>query len=112
IWQKIKKIPAHNWSLLTAETAPPNGENFIDVQSRVSGFIKQNSLENIDRPRIMVTHAGVIRSFIGLALELDSNKALSLEISPFSLSQLTHQTGDGKGGQWQLNALNRTCESN
>ena len=112
IWQKIKNLPAHNWSLLTADNAPPNGESFLDVQSRVSDFIEQNIKVNIDRPRIMVTHAGVIRSFIGLTLELDSNKALSLEVSPFSLSQLTHQTGEGKGGQWQLNALNRTCESN
>ncbi|MBT5187881.1 MAG: histidine phosphatase family protein [Kordiimonadaceae bacterium] len=108
IMRKIKDHPPHNWSLLSAGTTPPNGESFEDVQKRVSDFIDSNVNEQPTRPRILVTHAGVIRAFIGTALGLSNDNALALGVDPFSVSKLTHQTGTGKGGEWQLNSLNQT----
>jgi alpha-ribazole phosphatase len=111
IWQEIKELPAHNWSLLAADTTPPNGESFNDVQARVSRFIKDINEKYPSRPRVLVTHAGVIRSFIGTALELNNDAALSFGVDPFSLTHLIHQTGNGKGGQWQLKSLNQRYET-
>lgn len=110
IWQEIKELPAHNWSFLAADTTPPNGESFNDVQARVSSFIEKLKNQQPARPKIFVAHAGVIRSIIGTALALNNDDALSLGIDPFSLSRLIHQTGSGKGGEWQLKTLNQTYE--
>ncbi len=107
IWQKIKGLPAHNWSLLAAETTPPNGESFQDVRTRAAKFL----LENMDKepacPRVLVTHAGIIRAMIGIMLGLEDNIALSLGVETFAVTQLLHQTGKGKGGVWRLEFLNQ-----
>jgi len=110
IWQNIKDLMPHNWSLLAADTVPPNGESFNDLQKRVAPFIDKKSRENSKKPIIIVSHAGVIRSVIGTILNLKSDDALSLGIETFSLSRALHQTGTGKGGQWQLKLLNKKYE--
>ncbi len=107
IWEEMKDLEPHNWSLLAAETTPPEGESFSSVSDRVSGFIENLIKEGNSTPKVLVTHAGVIRAFAGIALGLDTNQALALNAEPFSLTRLLHQTGNGKGGQWQLQCLNR-----
>ena len=107
IWQKIKDLPAHNWSLLAAETTPPNGESFQDVRVRVANFIAENLTKEPSRPRVLVTHAGVIRAMIGTVLGMEDNQAESFGVDTFSVSRLLHQTGKGKGGAWRLDGLNR-----
>lgn len=111
IWQSIKDLEPHNWSLLAADTVPPNGESFSDLQKRVKPFLEKIIYKNPSQPKILVTHAGVIRSIIGTVLNLKNDDALSIGIDPFSLSIVLHQTGEGKGGQWQLKLLNQTYES-
>lgn len=108
IWREIKGFPAHNWSLLAAETTPPNGESFQDVRTRVAKFLAKNKAIEPKRPRVLVTHAGVIRAMIGVALEMEPNQAQSFGVDTFSVSLLLHQTGKGKGGAWRLDSLNRT----
>lgn len=44
---------------------PPNGENFTDLKERVSSFLKQMDDEF---PAVIVTHAGVIRIILHIAL--------------------------------------------
>ena len=107
IWEKMKGLEAHNWSLLSAHTTPENGESFEDVTKRVSNFMNDHIAEKNGRPKVLVTHAGIIRAFTGIALGLDPNKSLALEAKPFSLTRLLHQTGQGQGGQWQLQCLNQ-----
>lgn len=110
VWREIKGLPAHNWSLLAAETRPPNGESFQDVRARVAKFLVKNKAIEPKRPRVLVTHAGVIRAMIGVALEMESNQAQSFGVDTFSVSLLLQQTGRGKGGAWRLDSLNRTYE--
>lgn len=107
LWAKIENYSPHNWSLLSADTCPPNGESFAEVCKRVSNFMDELSTSEPERPKIIITHAGVIRAAIGYVLDISPDKALSFEFKPFSLSQILHQTGTGNGGIWQINYLNK-----
>lgn len=107
IWTEVKDLQAHNWSLLAADTKPPAGESFLEVCDRVTCFMEETARTNPGRPKVVIGHAGIVRAFVGLALNLDVNKALALDAKPFSLTRLLHQTGKGKGGEWQLQSLNQ-----
>lgn len=107
IWQEIKELPVHNWSLLAGGTPPPGGESFEALYTRVGDFLEENMAVQTERPRVLVTHAGVIRALIGTMLGLTAEKALSLGSEVFSVSKLLHQSGQGQGGAWRLEFLNR-----
>ncbi len=111
LWKEIEGKKAHNWSYLAADTRPPEGESFNDVQKRVTLFLKHTIETEPSRPRVIVTHAGIIRAFLGLALGLNSDQALSFKIDPFSVSKILHQTGNGLGGQWQVQFLNQKVDA-
>jgi alpha-ribazole phosphatase len=112
MWQEIKDLPPHNWSYLAASSTPDKGESFLTVQTRVNEFISRTGDVDPGRPRVLVTHAGIIRAFIGIVLGLDPDKALSFGVNTFSLSHFLHQTGPntgtGLGGEWQMKYFNRT----
>lgn len=107
IWEEVKGLEAHNWSLLAAGTTPPQGESFVDVLTRITGFVQEVTEGKVTRPKVLVTHAGIIRAFVGTAMGLSADKALALDARPFSLTRLLQQSGQGKGGQWQLLCLNQ-----
>ncbi len=107
-WRRIEPLPAHNWSMLAADSAPPEGDRFIDLWARVGDFIDDaGHRKELGRPRVLVTHAGVVRAFVGQALGLSPETALVLSVEPLSLSHLRAGTGRGRGGAWQLLCLNR-----
>lgn len=108
LWDQIKGFKPHNWSLLSADTRPPEGESFSDVSKRVAKFMENISIIEPERPKVIVSHAGVIRAAVGHVLELPNDQALSIDIEPFSLTSILHQTGKGKGGKWQLKSSNQT----
>ncbi len=117
LWSIIEDLPAHNWSLLAADTRPPGGESFLDVWQRVGDFITEHTAQAhrdhyMPEKYVIVAHAGTIRAFVGQALGLDPERALSLGMQPLSLCEMLHQTGTGRGGAWQLLSLNRTAVPN
>ena len=54
----------------------PNGENYMMVQKRLSNFLESMENENC----FIMTHQGVIRTFIGHNLKIDTNKWFLLQI--------------------------------
>ena len=54
----------------------PNGENYEMVKKRLSNFLKSIKNENC----FIMTHQGVIRSFVGHNLKIDTNKWFLLQI--------------------------------
>ncbi len=108
LWEKISELEAHNWSLLAASTRPPSGESFEDVVARVDSFMNNLVINEPERPKIIVSHAGVIKAALAHAQGIMPDQALAIDIEPFSLTQLLHQTGKGRGGAWQLKFVNRT----
>ncbi len=55
-----------------------------------------------DGPAIIVTHAGVIRAALGLALG-EAAQGLAFEIAPFSATLLTALPG----GEWSIGFVNQ-----
>ncbi len=108
LWQKISHMKGHNWAWLDAGTEPENGESFMDVWTRTKNFMDEmiSSPTKSDSPngqsKIIISHAGVIRAFIGHALGLEPDTALALGINTLSLSHMQHTTGMRNGGAWRL----------
>jgi alpha-ribazole phosphatase len=102
LWAKISHLKGHNWAWLDAETKPEGGESFMDVWERAKNFMDTVSATSNNRPKVIVSHAGVIRAFISHALGLKPDVALSLGINTLSLTHMQHTTGVRNGGAWRL----------
>ena len=106
VWQKIKTLPPHNWSLLAADSLPPNGEAFTDVCSRATDFMQHHQTASGKNDHIAVTHAGVIRAILGYCLDLSPDQALNFALEPLSVTHLQYSPQDFCGGHWRLVRLN------
>ncbi len=76
---------------------PPNGESFLEVTARAAPALADISAQG---PAIIITHAGLIRAAIGLALG-DVPQGLAFEIAPFSATLLSVS-----GGVWSIGFVN------
>ncbi|MDE2318543.1 MAG: histidine phosphatase family protein [Rhodospirillales bacterium] len=74
---------------------PPGGESFLELAQRA-----QSALGSIQGRAIIVTHAGVIRAALGMALQ-DVSQGLAFEVAPFSATLLTVA-----GGEWSVGFVN------
>ena len=81
-----------------AAHCPPDGESFLDVCRRVEPALEEVAAGG---PAIIVTHAGVIRTALGLALG-DAASGLAFEIAPFSATMLTRSEE-----AWSIGFVNR-----
>ncbi|MFC7049984.1 histidine phosphatase family protein [Emcibacter nanhaiensis] len=108
LWPKIKRLPPHNWSLLAAHSLPPGGEAFTDVCERASHFMKDQTGSGSSTPRVIITHAGVIRAILGYCLGLSPDLALNFALDTLSLTHLQYSPKDFHGGHWRLVRLNHT----
>ncbi len=109
LWEKIEGLPAHNWSLLAADTVPPGGEAFTHVMARTSGFMTERVAKGGNRPQVIFAHAGVIRAAVGYALGLDGDRALGFAAAPLSLTRLQYCDQPHLGGHWRMISLNETA---
>ena len=73
VWDQIKDGPLHNWAFLTAERVAPKGESFAMLVDRVAGWMRQREGGFSTTPRIVITHSGVIRAAMALALATPSH---------------------------------------
>lgn len=106
LWQEIKILPPHNWSLLAAESCPPGGESFQAVWDRVGGFLDDFKDQDKKDNRIIISHAGVIRAMMGHILQLSPDKALSFALAPLSMTHVQYCDTRFRGGQWRLVTVN------
>jgi alpha-ribazole phosphatase len=102
LWDKIDHLKGHNWAWLSATTTPEGGESYIDVWARTNDFMNILTKQSGSKPKIIISHAGIIRAFIGNALGLSPDVALSLGINTLSLTHMQHTTGNRDGGNWRL----------
>lgn len=113
LWEKIRDLPPHNWSYLAPESAPPGGENYEALWARVEDFVAEHTQAARPEPRVLVTHAGVIRAVVGQALGLPTTRALAVSLATLSVTKLTQriatdrEDASRRGGDWQLVYLNR-----
>ncbi|VXC07233.1 Alpha-ribazole phosphatase [Flavobacterium sp. 9AF] len=62
-WDEIPKEPLNHWMEDFVSVRVPNGESFIILYERVLTFIEDLKRKNIKKA-LIITHAGVIRSFL------------------------------------------------
>ena len=109
IWKVINKNKdKHNFSFISPEFSPPNGESFLEQSKRVEIWLKKLKLkagQNI----LIITHAGTIRAILSHALQIKPDFAIGLEVTYQSysvLEMLSKKDNKHKGGQFRLLSFN------
>jgi len=96
----------HKFWMIPAAAEPPNGESFFDVLNRVHAAIERLTREHQGKQIVAVAHGNVIRAALTLALGLEPNRALGLQIQNLSTTRIDHVPGPGLGGDWRVCFMN------
>ena len=109
VWEVLKNCKTkHNFSFISPEYSPPNGESFKEQTKRVGVWLENlNFLE--DKSIVIISHAGTIRSILSHALKIKHDYAIGIEILHQSLNilEMINKNDDrNKGGRFRLLALN------
>lgn len=84
-----------------AAAAPPGGESFSTVVTRVGPAILSLSRRHAGRDILVIGHAGSIRAALAIALGISSAAALQFAVQPLSLTRLTLI-----GESWRVEMVN------
>ncbi|MEQ1635820.1 MAG: alpha-ribazole phosphatase [Methylococcales bacterium] len=76
-----------HWAEHFVKVAPPNGESFSDLVMRAGDFW-QDLLKADAEQVLVITHAGVIRAFLGHILELPLANAFQFKVEAGSVHKL------------------------
>jgi alpha-ribazole phosphatase len=87
-WDEIDQGLLNEWMKDFVNTSVPNGENFLGLNDRVSGFMNDLAKMNYEKVAI-VTHAGVIRSVLCQVLEIPLRNAFKIPVDYGSISKIT-----------------------
>ena len=110
VWEVLKECKTkHNFSFISPDFSPPNGESFKEQSKRVGIWLKKlNVLKG--KSIVMIAHAGTIRSILSHALKIKNDYAIGIEIRHQSLNileMITNNDNKYKGGRFRLIALNK-----
>ena len=109
IWKLINKNKhKHNFSFISPEFSPPNGESFLEQSKRVEIWLKKLKLKG-GQNILIITHAGTIRAILSHALQIKPDFAIGLEVTYQSysvLEMLSNKDNKHKGGQFRLLSFN------
>lgn len=109
IWKELADKPKHNWSYMTADRVPPDGESFAQQCQRVANWCKLQEQQEFMSPQILIAHAGTIRAMLAHMLDMTPDRALSFDVP--NLSYLEAHLMDARhgknhaGGLWQVKSL-------
>ena len=110
VWKILNKNKMrHNFSFISPDFSPPNGESFKQQSKRVGTWLNNlNVLEG--KSIVIISHAGTIRSILLNALKIKHDYAIGIEILHQSLNILemvTNKDDKYKGGKFRLIAINK-----
>ncbi|HUZ71784.1 MAG TPA: histidine phosphatase family protein [Stellaceae bacterium] len=97
-WQRFWLAPAHE--------VPPGGESFAALVRRVRAAVERLSLSYRGRDIVSVSHGGVIRAALALALDLAPEQALAFAIDNTSLTRIEHFPDPGGAHGWRVVTVN------
>ena len=86
-WDEIDRKQLKLWSSDYCNTAPPGGETYLQLQQRADECLKSLS-GGEDETVLVVTHGGVIRAALALAIDLSLEKAFNLVVDYGSISMV------------------------
>lgn len=78
-WDSINKNELDRWMNSYIEEAPPNGESFVDLFSRVDSCFDEILSNNYSKV-VIVCHAGVIRSILSHILNLKLEDTFKVKV--------------------------------
>ena len=110
VWEVLKDYKTkHNFSFISPDFSPPNGESFKEQSKRVGIWLEK--LKVFDgKSIVIISHAGTIRSILLHALQIKHDYAIGIEILHQSLNileMITKNENRHKGGRFRLVALNK-----
>jgi len=108
VWNEIKDGPLHNWSFVTADTTPPDGNSFNDLTGQVRNWMDDLAASFTPAPRIVITHAGVIRAAIAITMAAAPEHAVGIPVPHFAVAQLRlmdPERASARGGGWLFAGL-------
>lgn len=81
---------------------PPDGESYAQMCKRVQNCIRHLCKTYTGRDLVCVAHAGTIRAAVALALDLDLEASLRLNVETLSLNRLEYFTNDSDKASWSM----------
>lgn len=108
VWQQVADGPLHNWSFVTPETQPPQGESFAAMAARVDEWMQGRQTAFSSRPQVVVCHGGVIRAIMAHALGAPLSHVVGIPVPHFGLLRLTMMDpalAINQGGGWLFAGL-------
>lgn len=85
-----------------ADAAPPGGESFNQIRSRVAAVMTQSIRDHPGRTVVLVTHAATTKMVLAEALDVPSSVAYRLRVDTASMSAFT-VAPDGSTVVWAVN---------
>ena len=86
-WDEINQDELQKWTQDFVNVTVPNGENFIQLNNRVNHFMHELAKQDFKRVAI-ITHAGIIRSFVISVLEIPMENAFKISIGYGSVTKI------------------------
>ena len=96
----------HRFWLAPAHEVPPGGESFAALTRRVHAAVLRINERHPGRDIISVSHGGVIRAALALALSLLPEHALAFTVDNLSLTRLESFPEPGGAHGWRVVAVN------
>ncbi|MEM9878423.1 MAG: histidine phosphatase family protein [Pseudomonadota bacterium] len=103
---KRSQQAAHNFWFIDAVTRPTGGESFLDLLARTALAIDDYNARFAGQNIIAISHGGVIRAALTIALGLEPDKALGISVENLSTTRLDYYPGTGRGGDWRTVFMN------
>ena len=86
-WDDINRDELHQWAQDFVNLPVPEGESFIQLNNRINHFMRELAKQDIKKVAI-VTHAGVIRSFVISVLGMPMENAFRISIDYGSITKI------------------------
>ncbi len=86
-WAAIPPSEIQPWYDDYLTISPPGGESYQEMLNRIAAFLQQLQHSSLDRV-LIITHAGVIRSFIHLCANIPIDEVFGIHIGYGSLTVL------------------------
>ena len=96
----------HPFWLCPGTARPPEGESFLDLMARVHPVLHRLSEAHLGKDVVAVTHGGVIRAAIALALDLSAETALRFAIDTLSITRIDYIDRGVEPPLWRVIRLN------
>jgi alpha-ribazole phosphatase len=102
-WNDIPRAEIDAWAQDFASKGPPLGESFADLSQRIGRALARMHASKAEQV-VCVTHGGVIRAFLCMALGLPPGRAFDFEVDYGSVTHLKWPTQ----GSCRIASTNRT----